>query len=78
MAGAAQMPPSGRPAEKCFCRTECNLMWSEMCSAPGMPPGMAMRSQVGAPRPATSFTMMSASMRTPREHTTCRVPALPT
>jgi hypothetical protein len=34
--------------------TEWNLMWSAMCSAPGMPPGTAMRSQsLGAPRPAT-------------------------
>jgi len=51
--------------------TAWNLVLSAMCSAPGMPPGTAMRSQsLGAPRPAMSFTSTSATMRTPREHTT--------
>ena len=76
MAGAAQMAAMSLPAMKCFLSTASNLMWSAMRSAPGMPPGTAIKSQsFGAFRPETSLTLTSATSLTPLEHTTSRRPS---
>mmetsp|Transcript_38566 Transcript_38566/g.46646 ORF Transcript_38566/g.46646 Transcript_38566/m.46646 type:complete len:297 (+) Transcript_38566:408-1298(+) len=66
-AGAAHIAAAGRPASTCDRNAASNAMQSRRRSAPGMPPGMAIRSKGSWPGPTTSVSATSATTWTPRD-----------